>query len=93
MNIQTRMTNLFAEAMIENQSDCIVAALRWFGPLTRPTLTRVTGIKEGTVYSRCADLIGAGRIRVCGKEVIDGQRNREILEYVRDMVDQAEEGS
>lgn len=93
MNISDRMKNLFAEAMIENQDDCIVAALRWFGPLTRPTLSRVTGIKEGNVYARCSELIGSGKIEVVGKEVVDGKRSIEIVGYIRDMIDRAEDES
>lgn len=91
MNIEDRMNKLFAEAMVTNQEDAIVAALRWFGPLTRPTLAKVTGIRIGNIYARTSELIASGRIETAGTQSLDGCKGIQVLAYVRDIVDLAEE--
>lgn len=91
MNIEDRMNDVFREAMITSQEEAVVAALRWFGPLTRPTLAKVTGIRVQNIYARTSELVAAGKIEVVGKQSLDGCRALEVLAYIRDIVDLAEE--
>jgi hypothetical protein len=78
------------EAGLRDHESKILAALRWFGPMTRHRITEITGIKLPSVYCRCWELSRVGQVRLVGHELLGKGRTRGIVDGVPDMVDQME---
>jgi hypothetical protein len=78
------------EAGIKDQQSKILAALRWFGPMTRERIADMTGVCMGSVRGRSYELVRWGRIHVAGHETRPDQPRRQILEAVPDLADRAE---
>ncbi|WP_108449334.1 hypothetical protein [Halomonas sp. BN3-1] len=76
-----------AKAGLRDHESKILAALRWFGPMTRHRISEITGIKLASVYCRCWELSRVGQLRLVGRELLGKGRSRGIVEGAPDMVD------